>query len=163
MTWHDIEGAKMRWMYFLAQLSSPFCKYLALKSHDQVLINVGTYDPKGRMYQRRSKLIQDQASLGSSKYLNQDKWNMTWYWRSQNEINVLFSSVFLPILQIFSLEVTLICDQGWINVGAYDSKWAEFKKMLCQVIKFIFFSAPTLLVVCPRAISKYFVVQTKRT
>jgi len=30
-----------------------------------------------------------------------------------------FSSVFLTILQIFSLEVTLIHDQGWINVGAY--------------------------------------------
>jgi len=30
-----------------------------------------------------------------------------------------FSSVFLTILKIFSLEVTLIRDQGWINVGAY--------------------------------------------
>jgi len=32
-----------------------------------------------------------------------------------------FSSIFLTILQIFSLEVTLIRDQGWINVGAYDA------------------------------------------
>jgi len=36
-----------------------------------------------------------------------------------NEINLLFSSVFLTILQIFSLEVTLIRDQVLINVGAY--------------------------------------------
>jgi len=35
------------------------------------------------------------------------------------EIDQLFSSVFLTILQKFSLEVTLIRDQGWINVGAY--------------------------------------------
>jgi len=26
-------------------------------------------------------------------------------------------------LQIFNSEVTLIRDQVWINVGAYDSKW----------------------------------------
>jgi len=38
------------------------------------------------------------------------------------EIDVLFTSVFLTILQIFSLEGTLIRDQGWINVGAYDPK-----------------------------------------
>jgi len=37
-----------------------------------------------------------------------------------NKIDVLFSSVFLTILQIFVLEFTLIRDQGWINVGAYD-------------------------------------------
>jgi len=29
---------------------------------------------------------------------------------------------FFTILQIFSLEVTLIRDQGWINVGAYGPK-----------------------------------------
>jgi len=28
--------------------------------------------------------------------------------------------MFLITLQIFSLEITLIRDQGWINVGAYD-------------------------------------------
>jgi len=30
-----------------------------------------------------------------------------------------FSSVFLTISQIFCLEVSLIRDQGWINVGTY--------------------------------------------
>jgi len=39
-----------------------------------------------------------------------------------NEIHLLFSSVFLAILQIFSPEVTLIRDQGCINVSAYDPK-----------------------------------------
>jgi len=37
-----------------------------------------------------------------------------------NQTDILFSSVFFSILQIFSLEVKLICDQGWINVGAYN-------------------------------------------
>jgi len=38
-----------------------------------------------------------------------------------NSLDLLFSSVFLTILQIFCSEVTLIRDQVWINVGAYDS------------------------------------------
>jgi len=33
---------------------------------------------------------------------------------------LLLSSVFITILQIFNLEVALICDQVRINVGAYD-------------------------------------------
>jgi len=37
-------------------------------------------------------------------------------------MHLFFSSVFLTILQIFSVEVTLIRDQGWINVGAYGHK-----------------------------------------
>jgi len=37
-----------------------------------------------------------------------------------NEINLLFSSVFLKIFLIFSSEVTLIRDQVRINVIAYD-------------------------------------------
>jgi len=32
----------------------------------------------------------------------------------------MYFLVFLTILQIFSLEVTLIRDYGWINVSAYD-------------------------------------------
>jgi len=32
---------------------------------------------------------------------------------------LLFSSIFLTILQIFSTEVTLICDQILINISAY--------------------------------------------
>jgi len=47
------------------------------------------------MQQRGSKLIQDQQVFD-------------------------FSSVFITVLQIFSPEVTLIHDQVWINVGAYD-------------------------------------------
>jgi len=35
-------------------------------------------------------------------------------------MHLLFSSVFLTILQIFSPEVTLISDQVLINVGAYN-------------------------------------------
>jgi len=35
-------------------------------------------------------------------------------------MDVLLSSVFLIVLQIFSPEVTLICDQVLINVGAYN-------------------------------------------
>jgi len=37
-----------------------------------------------------------------------------------DSLDLLFSSVFLFILQMFSSEVTLICDQIWINIGAYD-------------------------------------------
>jgi len=37
-------------------------------------------------------------------------------------INLLFNSVLLTILQIFSPEVTLIHDQVLINVGTYDPK-----------------------------------------
>jgi len=33
-------------------------------------------------------------------------------------VDLLFSTVFLTILQIFSTEVTLIRDQGWITVDA---------------------------------------------
>jgi len=36
---------------------------------------------------------------------------------SLNEIDLLFSSVFLTIFQILSRAV--ICDQVWINIGAY--------------------------------------------
>jgi len=36
--------------------------------------------------------------------------------------NLLLGSVFLTILQIFNPEVTLIRDQVWINVGAYEPK-----------------------------------------
>jgi len=36
-------------------------------------------------------------------------------------IDLLFNSVFLTILQIFSREVTLIPDQALINVGTYDT------------------------------------------
>jgi len=36
-----------------------------------------------------------------------------------------FSSVFFSVLQIFSPEISLICDQVWTNVGAYDSKYLE--------------------------------------
>jgi len=34
-------------------------------------------------------------------------------------------------LQIFNLEVTLICDQGWINVGAYGPK--KIRSMLYEL------------------------------
>jgi len=42
------------------------------------------------------------------------------------ENDVLFSSVFLTILQIFSLEFTLIRDQGWINVSTYGPMCSRF-------------------------------------
>jgi len=45
-------------------------------------------------------------------------------------VDVLFSSVFLTILQIFSLEATLISDQGWINVGAYDPKAVKIEHII---------------------------------
>jgi len=35
------------------------------------------------------------------------------------EIDLLFSSIFLTILQMLSPEITLICDQVLINVGTY--------------------------------------------
>jgi len=44
------------------------------------------------------------------------------------------SLVFLSISQIFSLEVTLICDQGWINVGAYGPM--TFSRSLCIAVFF---------------------------
>jgi len=41
--------------------------------------------------------------------------------KEQNEIDILFSLVFLTILLIFSPEVTLIRDQVLINVNVYGS------------------------------------------
>jgi len=37
-----------------------------------------------------------------------------------DSLDLLFSSVFLSILQMFIPEVTLIRDQIWINIDAYD-------------------------------------------
>jgi len=48
----------------------------------------------------------------------------------------IFSLVFLTILQIFSLEVTLIRDQGWISVGVYDHRFfvVKFRALPVSII-----------------------------
>jgi len=46
-----------------------------------------------------------------------------------NKIDLLFSSVYFTILQIFIPEVSLIRDQVLITVGAYDI----YRVLLCNV------------------------------
>jgi len=51
-----------------------------------------------------------------------------------NEIDLRFSSVFLTIFQIFSPEVTLICDQVLINVGTYDPLRTYQVRLQCKTV-----------------------------
>jgi len=51
-----------------------------------------------------------------------------------------FSSVFLSqFSSVFSIEVTLIRDHGWINVGAYDS-YSWFMKKCWLILMTYYFS-----------------------
>jgi len=56
-------------------------------------------------------------------------------YRSYNEIDLLYSSVFLTILKIFSPEVMLIRDWILINVGAYDPSYMKVQKTRCKSAK----------------------------
>jgi len=74
------------------------------------------------------------TGLGSSKLpIKSVKWNIL---NELNEIDLLFSSVFLTILQIFCPEVTLIRDQLLINVDAYDPMNFTFYKY--EQLNFLF-------------------------